>query len=76
MEAFEIVNRNFHILIYNKMAWIRDVSWNYYLYEKNYYNDTLTFPDMENIRSLISNERENINNVTVILISFNNQKHK
>ncbi|PKY59436.1 hypothetical protein RhiirA4_482187 [Rhizophagus irregularis] len=37
---------------------------------KNYYNDTLTFPDMENIRSLISIERENINDVTDILITI------
>ncbi|PKY48868.1 hypothetical protein RhiirA4_464594 [Rhizophagus irregularis] len=39
------------------------VVWNDYLgqtFEKYYYNDTLAFPDMENIRSLLSETRKNI----------------
>ncbi|PKC68000.1 hypothetical protein RhiirA1_440871 [Rhizophagus irregularis] len=68
------------------------VGWNDYLcqtFKKYYYNDTLAFPDMENIRSLLSesknmkevvrslfsHEYEN-KNIATKDINFNNQKYK
>ncbi|CAB4441941.1 unnamed protein product [Rhizophagus irregularis] len=68
------------------------VGWNDYLcqtFKKYYYNDTLAFPDMENIRSLLS-ESKNMKEVVRSLfsheyknkniatkdINFNNQKYK
>ncbi|GBB91527.1 hypothetical protein RclHR1_01890001 [Rhizophagus clarus] len=48
------------------------IGWNTYLCEKNYCNDTLAFPDMDNIGSLLSNGYENNRNI----IDFKNQRYK
>ncbi|PKB93339.1 hypothetical protein RhiirA5_441574, partial [Rhizophagus irregularis] len=66
-EAFGLINGKFSYInlsdlnLHEFFESYRDdddlVSWNDYLcqtFEKYYYNDTLAFPDMENIRSLLS----------------------
>ncbi|CAB4374133.1 unnamed protein product [Rhizophagus irregularis] len=92
-EAFGLVNGKFSYVNLPDLNWYKFfephkeeddfVGWNNYLCqaseasEINYYNDTLAFPDMENIRSLIANKRENTNSfMDMILIDFNNQKYK
>jgi hypothetical protein len=40
----------------------------------NYYNDTSTFLEIENIRPLFSDDRENIENI--VDIDFTNKKYK
>ncbi|GBB87150.1 hypothetical protein RclHR1_01360021 [Rhizophagus clarus] len=56
------------------------VGWENYLCEDKYYNDTLAFPDMENIRSLFENVESllgnTINGINSIDINFNNQNNK
>ncbi|UZO15210.1 uncharacterized protein OCT59_006641 [Rhizophagus irregularis] len=57
------------------------VGWNDYLGQPFYYNDTLAFPDMENIRSLLSESRKNMSecekkSIVTKDINFNNQKYK
>ncbi|RGB27823.1 hypothetical protein C1646_673701 [Rhizophagus diaphanus] len=50
--------------------------WINYLYQTSYYNVTLAFPDMENIRSLLSDNIKRIDKYENIDINFNNPKYK
>ncbi|CAB4374117.1 unnamed protein product [Rhizophagus irregularis] len=98
-EAFELVDGKFsriNLLDLNLHEFFEShkedddlVGWNDYLcqtFKKHYYNDTLAFPDMENIRSLLSESSKYIKdlfsdeyenkNIATKEIDFNNQKYK
>ncbi|CAB4431547.1 unnamed protein product [Rhizophagus irregularis] len=79
-KAFGLINGKFQYIKSSDLNWHEVfeshkeendfVGWNNYLCQTNYYNDTLAFPDMDNIKSLISgcnNHKE---------ITFDNQKYK
>ncbi|GBB84657.1 hypothetical protein RclHR1_11220006 [Rhizophagus clarus] len=73
---FSYKNLNLHKFIESYKEEDNFVGWNNYLCqatEKNYYNDTLAFLDMENTKSLFSDEHENI--VDSKDINFNDQKY-
>jgi hypothetical protein len=84
-EAYGLVNGKFSYINLSNLNWNKFfesqyddyVSWNNYLsrsFVMNYYNDASTFLEIEIIRSLISEKRENIENISDI--PFKNQKYK
>jgi hypothetical protein len=84
-EAYGLVNGKFSYINLSNLNWNKFfesqyddyVSWNNYLsqfFATNYYNDASTFLEIENIKSLISEKREKIENI--VDIPFKNQKYK
>ncbi|RIA86106.1 hypothetical protein C1645_856790 [Glomus cerebriforme] len=79
ISCINLSNRNWHEFFINHMFDDIITSWNNYLNdsdEMKYCNDTLFFPDMENIRSLFSEEKKNLYESEHIDISFKDQKYK